>query len=88
MHIHYDDVCEQTCFEWEKTVKHMHSFNKHDQTPDGPYIHFGELYNISDLGKRKVLFKSALGWDMLVSWRVLFVSTKTSGRSLLCMKIF
>ena len=26
--------------------------------------------NISHLGKRKIIFKSALGWDMLVPWRV------------------
>ena len=26
--------------------------------------------NISHLGKKKIIFKSALGWDMLVPWRV------------------
>ena len=26
--------------------------------------------NVSHLGKRKIIFKSAFGWDMLVPWRV------------------
>ena len=29
--------------------------------------------NISHLGKRKIIFKHALGWDMLVPWRVMLL---------------
>ena len=32
--------------------------------------------NISHLGKRKIIFKSALGWDILVPWRVIFNKKK------------
>ena len=31
--------------------------------------------NISHLWKRKIIFKSALGWDMLIPWRVYYVYT-------------
>ena len=39
--------------------------------------------NISHLGKRKIIFKSALGWDMLVPWRV-FLLYHLESTSMIC----
>ena len=38
-----------------------------------PHIPSRKLYNMPHLAKRKIIFKNALGWDMLVPRRVLYL---------------